>query len=53
MVNKNVNLASGLNIMQLNKPAEMRAAATVGCSFKLPKTKTEFQYLPNSDDNGF
>lgn len=45
MVNKNVNLAAGCSIVNLNKPSEIRASSVVGCSFKLPKTKAEFQFV--------
>lgn len=51
MVNKNVNLAAGCSIVNLNKPSEIRASSVVGCSFKLPKTKAEFQQVEESFDH--
>lgn len=46
-----MNLAAGCSIVNLNKPSEIRASSVVGCSFKLPKTKAEFQFVYESIDN--
>lgn len=45
MVNKNVGLAAGCNMVNLNKPSEMRCNTVIGCEFNLPRTKARLQYV--------